>query len=282
MNNDMIINWYPGHMAKGLKDIKENATLADVFIIVLDARCPISSYNEDFDAIAPQKPRLFIITKSDLMDKNKKVKIQKRFGDENVLWLDLRQVKSRNLILNKIKFITKVKVEREKAKGMIASKIKVFVLGVPNAGKSTLINLMSQKNSLKVANYPGVTRNKQWIIFDNYYFMDTPGILLPKLEDQEAAVKLALVGSIDINSFPISLLCNHFLEVIFKYYPNLLKNEFKLDLDNIEKIDEVVAYNIFNNIAKNKNFKKDNKVDLDKTYKYFINWVRNLKNVTFD
>lgn len=179
-NEQTLINWYPGHMAKAVREIKENATLADIFLIVLDARIPISSYNEDFDNIAPQKPRLFVITKSDLMDKSKKEKIQKRFQNEKLLWLDLRQPKSRNQILNQLKILSQAKIKKDKEKGFLTSNIKVFVLGVPNAGKSTLINLMSQKKSLKVANYPGVTRVKKWVISDNFYFMDTPGILLPK------------------------------------------------------------------------------------------------------
>nr|WP_318026929.1 ribosome biogenesis GTPase YlqF [Mycoplasmopsis bovis] len=190
MNNDtenqQLINWYPGHMAKGMREIKENASLADVFIIVLDARCPISSYNEDFDSISPSKPRLFIITKSDLMDVSKKATIEKRFGSSMLLWLDLRNPKSKNIIINKLKKITESKVAKDKQKGLINSRIKAFVMGIPNAGKSTLINLVSNKKSLQVANYPGVTRAKKWVTVDNFFFMDTPGILLPKLTDQYA------------------------------------------------------------------------------------------------
>ncbi|ADR25343.1 ribosome biogenesis GTPase YlqF [Mycoplasma bovis] len=286
MNNDtenqQLINWYPGHMAKGMREIKENASLADVFIIVLDARCPISSYNEDFDSISPSKPRLFIITKSDLMDVSKKATIEKRFGSSMLLWLDLRNPKSKNIIINKLKKITESKVAKDKQKGLINSRIKAFVMGIPNAGKSTLINLVSNKKSLQVANYPGVTRAKKWVTVDNFFFMDTPGILLPKLTDQYAATKLAMIGSIETNIFPQKFLFTNFLKVLADYYPKLLIDEFKLTEDDLSDLNEVKTYNILTKIAVLKGYVKNNKYDFNKTYTFFINWVRNLKGVTFD
>lgn len=276
-----LINWFPGHMAKGLKEIKQNATLADVFIIVLDARCPISSYNEDFDAISPHKPRLFVVTKSDLMDKTKKTAIEARFKGSKLLWLDLRKQTSRKEIIKSLQLICAEKIKKDKEKGLLNPKIKAFVLGVPNAGKSTLINLVSQKKSLKVANFPGVTRAKQWVNIDNFYFMDTPGILLPKLEDQKAATKLAMIGSIETKIFPTMFLANSFLDIIHQYYPEKFKNEFNIELPT-SQLDETSKYNIFNQAAINKNYKINNKVDLNRIYKYFVNWVRELTQVTYD
>ncbi|MGY5139759.1 ribosome biogenesis GTPase YlqF [Mycoplasmopsis gallinarum] len=280
----ILINWYPGHMAKAMREIKENAQLADIFIIVLDARCPISSYNEDFDQIAPHKPRLFVITKSDLMDPSKKSAISKRFGDENLLWLDLRQQKNKNVIINQVKKMAQTKIAKDRAKGLLISKIKVFVMGIPNAGKSTLINLVSQKKSLKVANFPGVTRNQKWVqVNDSLFFLDTPGILLPKLNDQEAATKLAMIGSIETNFFPLRFLANNYLKIILEYYPNKFTKEFNINLDEFDnEFSEVKAYNIFFKIAINKQYKNDNKADLTRVYKEFINWVKNLKGVTYD
>ncbi|WP_232954259.1 ribosome biogenesis GTPase YlqF [Mycoplasmopsis phocirhinis] len=277
-----LINWYPGHMAKGMREIKTNANIADIFLIVLDARCPISSYNEDFDTISPHKPRLFIITKSDLMDKNKKSIIEQRFKGSNLLWLDLRKQKSRSIILSNIQKITKPKVLRDKEKGLLNSKIKAFVLGIPNAGKSTLINLLSQKKSLKVANFPGVTKTKQWVNIDNFYFMDTPGILIPKLEDQQAAAKLAMIGSIETKIFPIMFLANSFLSIIHQYYPFKFKDELGVDISIYSQLNDIDKYNIFSLLAMRKGFKFNNKLDLNRTYKFFLNWVRNLKNVTYD
>ncbi|MBU4690472.1 ribosome biogenesis GTPase YlqF [Mycoplasma sp. ES3157-GEN-MYC] len=277
-----LINWYPGHMAKAMKEIKINSTLADVFIIVLDARCPISSYNEDFDKIASHKPRLFVITKSDLMDQNKKQKIEARFWGSQILWLDLRKQKSRGIILKNIQKIMSEKIKRDKEKGLLVSKIKAFVLGVPNAGKSTLINLISQKKSLKVANYPGVTRDKQWVAVDNFFFMDTPGILLPKQDDQKSATKLAMIGSIETKIFPIMFLAYSFLSIIAEYYPDKFLTEFNINLTEFENLGEVEKHNIFSQIANNRSYKINGKIDLNRAYKYFINWVRELKNVTYD
>ncbi|WP_027120560.1 ribosome biogenesis GTPase YlqF [Mycoplasmopsis lipofaciens] len=281
-NEKTLINWYPGHMAKGFREIKQNATLADVFIIVLDARCPISSYNEDFDSVAPQKPRLFVVTKSDLMDRNKKDLIQKRFQNEKMLWLDLRQSKSRKLILQEIKKMTKEKVMRDKEKGFISSKIKIFVLGIPNAGKSTLINLMSQKKSLKVANYPGVTRVKKWVNIDNFFFMDTPGILIPKLTDQNAATKLAMIGSIETKIFPLSFLANSFYKMIVQYYPEKIENYYKIKINKFTDITDSDIYTFFTEVANTMGLKYNIKNDLDKVYLHFINFVKNLKGITYD
>ncbi|BAP01321.1 GTP-binding protein [Mycoplasmopsis californica HAZ160_1] len=277
-----LINWYPGHMAKGMREIKQNANLADIFIIVLDARCPISSYNEDFDSIAPQKPRLFIITKSDMMDLNKKSMIQARFKGSTLLWLDLRKQSSRSVIIKQMQKIMNPKILKNKEKGLLNTKIKAFVVGVPNAGKSTLINLIIQKKSLKVANYPGVTKAKQWVSVDNFYFMDTPGILIPKQDNQQAATKLAMIGSIETKIFPIMFLAYSFLDIIHQYYPEKFLDHFNIDISIYDKLTEVDKHNIFNLIALNKNFKLNNKPDLSKVYKYFLNWTRELKNVTYD
>ncbi|WP_029512630.1 ribosome biogenesis GTPase YlqF [Mycoplasmopsis iners] len=276
-----LINWYPGHMAKATREIKENVSIADLFIIVLDARCPISSYNEDFDSIAPQKPRLFVITKVDLMDKSKKELIQKRFAGSKVLWLDLKQHKARLQIIKAVKDLMKNKIAREREKGFLLTKIRVFVMGVPNAGKSTLINLVSQKKSLKVANQPGVTRVKKWVAVDDIYFMDTPGILLPKLTDQEAAVKLAMIGSIETSIFPLRFLADNYLKIICQYYLDKLNSHFNVAVTDRE-IDEAKAYNIFAEIAIKKGYRINNKPDFTRIYKEFITWVRDLKGVTYD
>ncbi|MEE3928373.1 ribosome biogenesis GTPase YlqF [Mycoplasmopsis ciconiae] len=265
-------------MAKATKEIKQMATLCDVFIVVLDARCPISSYNEDFDLISPNKPRLFVITKSDLMDASKKERINKRFGSSNILWLDLRKAKSRNLILNKLKSLMKDKIQKNREKGIINTKIKSFVLGVPNAGKSTLINLMAQNSKLKVADYPGVTRNVQWVNVDNtYLFLDTPGILLPKFDDQEVAVKLATIGSIKTDIFPLFFMAKNIYLLISKYYPDKIEQ-----LGTLACEDEVQAYNQLVTLAINKNFKINNKPDLNKVCAWFINWAKKLTGVTYD
>ncbi|MFV8483650.1 ribosome biogenesis GTPase YlqF [Mycoplasma sp. Z473B] len=273
-----LIQWYPGHMAKAMKDLKENANLADLFIVVLDARCPISSYNEDFDKIAPQKPRLFIITKSDLMDKTKKNKIQARFKGENLLWLDLRNQSSKKVILNKIQSIMKEKIARNRAKGMLITRIKSFVVGVPNCGKSTLINLVSDKKTLKVANYPGVTREKKWVVNGEFLFLDTPGILLPKFDNQENAIKLLATGAIKLENFPQEFCATKIYALISDYYPEKIEALGLIPSQNdVEIYAQFHQYAILNNI-----FKDGGKVDLIRAYTLFINWAKNLNDVTYD
>ncbi|WP_406614030.1 ribosome biogenesis GTPase YlqF [Mycoplasma corogypsi] len=277
-NFQNLIQWYPGHMAKGMKEIKENANLANVFIVVLDARCPISSYNEEFDTIMPQKPRLFIITKSDLMDKNKKQKIESRFKGEHVLWLDLRKASAKKVILNKLKDIMKEKIARDKTKGLLVTRIKSFVVGVPNCGKSTLINLVSEKANLKVANFPGVTREKKWVVSGEFMFLDTPGILLPKFENQEAAIKLLTIGSIKSENFPTEFIAISIWKLLSKYYPEKLQAE-----GCTPSFDDKEIYAYMHRYGeKLKFYKSQGKIDLAKTEQHFINWARNLVGVTYD
>ncbi|WP_322901512.1 ribosome biogenesis GTPase YlqF [Mycoplasmopsis felis] len=275
---DQLINWYPGHMAKGFREIKEISNLADIFIVVLDARCPISSYNEDFDQIAPNKQRLFIITKSDLMDVNKKEMITKRFYGSDILWLDLRKQSAKKIILSKLKQMSLQRIKKDLSKGIIQTKIKSFVVGIPNCGKSTLINLVSEKSNLKVANFPGVTREKKWVVNKEFLFLDTPGILLPKFTDQEIAIKLLAIGSIKLENFPPEFVATKIYALISKYYPNLLIN-----LDLKPEFEDVLIYNQLYNYAQKYNFYKEKgKIDLIKAYNHFIQWVKNLKGITFD
>ncbi|VEU71192.1 ribosome biogenesis GTPase YlqF [Mycoplasmopsis glycophila] len=277
-NYKNLIQWFPGHMAKAMKEIRENANLCDVFIVVLDARCPISSYNEDFDSIATQKPRLFIITKSDLMDISKKAAINARFKNEHLLWLDLRKKSSKNAILTKIKQIMKPKIEKNKQKGMLITRMKSFVVGIPNCGKSTLINLVSEKASLKVANYPGVTRAKKWVVNGEYLFMDTPGILLPKFEDQEVAIKLLTIGSIKLENFPIDFMATQMWKLLSKYYPNKLE-----EIGMKPSFDDNEIYGLFFEYAnKFKILKNEGKEDIKKAQLQFINYCKNLTGVTYD
>lgn len=273
------INWFPGHMAKGMRELRENAFIADLIIVLLDARCPLSSYNNDFENIAPNKPRLFICSKIDLMDSSKQKYIENNFNHK-ILWLDLKKNSSRKIILNEIKKSTLVKQQNDLQKGLLQSRIKVFVVGVPNVGKSTLINLISGKNSLKVANYPGVTKIKNWVNIENIYLMDTPGILLPKMNNQKLAIKLAAIDCINNNIFPKKFLVYEYLKLMNEYYPNLIKQDFnyEFDIQNEEDYTKLLEH-----IGKKMNFINTNKqFDFNRIYTYIINWIKKIKNITFD
>lgn len=275
-----LINWYPGHMAKGMREIKENSHLVDLIIVILDARCPISSYNKDFDQIAPTKPRLFIITKSDLMDPSKKTMINEKFKDKHLLWLDLRKPNSKKIIEDKINQITFEKQQRDLKKGLLKPRIKVFVVGIPNVGKSSLINLLTQKKSLKVANFPGVTRIKNWVSIGNLFLMDTPGILLPKIDDLETGIKLVAINSINSNIFPKHFLVVNFLKLIYKYYPKLLEKEFNFS-NQITNDDEAKV--LIDKIATDRKFiNQKSQIDYNRTYSYVENWIKDLKKITYE
>lgn len=150
-------------MAKALRQIQDKQSLADLFIVVLDARAPISTYNEEFDAIAPHKPRLFIVTKTDLADPTKLDKIRNRFNHESdtVIFANLTKNSFRKKIQNEAERLLEPKRKRDTKAGLIKPRLRAIVIGVPNAGKSTLINLLAGSKSAKVGNMPGVTKGQQ-------------------------------------------------------------------------------------------------------------------------
>lgn len=166
-------------MAKALKQIREKEPLADLFIVILDARAPISSYNEEFDKIAPKKPRLFLITKEDLGDGSKLDKIRARFNNsiDNVMTVNLKNNSSKKKILAAANELLKTKKEKDLKNGLLKPRLRAIVIGVPNSGKSTLINLLSSSSKAKVGNMPGVTRGQQWVSTGEIQLLDTPGIL---------------------------------------------------------------------------------------------------------
>lgn len=269
-------------MARGLREIKEKAKVADIFVVVLDARCPISSYNVEFDKIFINVPRLFVFSKFDLADQ-KKIKIFTKkfvsFSGKEVLFLNLKQEKSRNLILRKVeKIILEKKLSDNKKQNFYKRKNNVFVVGVPNSGKSSLINLLVKKNKVKVANLPGTTRAQQWISFTKWQFLDTPGILWPKSEDEESFLKLAIIGSINVNIFDRRLLANFAYKTLSFYYPDKIK---KINLEPCS--DEIEIYNQFERLAIINNWKiKGKGFDIEKSMIFFINFIKNMKGVTFD
>ena len=197
MNNDNI-NWYPGHMAKTRRLIESNLKLVDVVVEITDARIPYSSRNPSFDDILGKKPRLIVLNKSDLADKN-----------VTKLWLDWYKSKGVKVIpiscttgmgisniSSAARELISERIEREKAKGLTRT-VKIMMVGIPNAGKSTLVNRLVGKASAKTGDRPGVTRGKQWLRLKNEIeLLDTPGILPPKIEDKNVAENLAFTGAI--------------------------------------------------------------------------------------
>ena len=193
-----VINWYPGHMAKTKRQIIDDLKLIDVVIELLDARIPIASRNPDFDIIAKNKKRIVILNKSDLASDVENKKWIEYFKEKGIVAIvvDSNSGKGVDKVPKEIEKIMNEDISKIKEKGIIRKTIRVMILGIPNVGKSSFINRISKKATMKVGNRPGVTRQKQWIRIGNQIeLLDTPGVLWPKF-DEDVGLKLAYTGSI--------------------------------------------------------------------------------------
>lgn len=262
------INWFPGHMAKASRELEESLKLVDMIIEIRDARMPFASFNESFKKIYSNKKRLIIFNKADQLNSIDIKKIEDYFKDENILLIDARDKSIKSVVVKKINEICKDKVERNLRRGIKNTEIRSMVIGIPNVGKSTFINTISSRKSLKVENKPGVTRNLQWVMVDKTIkLLDTPGILPPKLNSEDDAILLSLLGSIKDDILDPIKTATYALEYINNIDFNILKDRY-----NIETFD-----NPLEEIAKSKNILQNNDYDLDKTAIFVINDVRNGK-----
>lgn len=275
-----MIHWFPGHMAKAFKEVEEKAPVADLFIVVLDARAPLSSYNEDFDKIAPHKPRLFVITKTDLADPVKLQPIMNKFNhnSDGAIAVNLKHKDAHKKVIKAAEKLLEPKRELERKRGFIKPRLRAIVIGVPNSGKSTLINTLAKESKAKVGNMPGVTRGQQWINAGDVQLLDTPGILWPKMEDELIGIKLAIIGSIKTSIIPAQELFFAGYQLLSKYYPQ------KLEAIGLEPAtEEADMYNNLFKLCEDKKFLlKEGKLDQQKGMTWFSNYVRDLKGVTYD
>ena len=278
--NSTNINWYPGHMAKTKREISEKLSLIDVVFEVIDARIPMSSKNKDIDALIKDKPKVLIMTKIDLcdMDKTNKWKSYYENNGYQVIMVDLLNNKNVNEIFNKINPIINALNEKRKSKGLKERKIRALVLGIPNVGKSTLINRLVGKKATNVGNRPGVTKNLQWIrVNDKLELLDTPGILWPRLDNNEVAHNLASMTAIKEEVLDLEDISIYIINTMFKYYPDNIKARYNIDNNNdiVETLDL---------IGKKIGAIKNNEVDYDKVYDRILKDLREgyLGKVTFD
>lgn len=226
------IHWFPGHMNKALHEIEEKVKIIDVIIELLDARAPLSSVNEHLEKATANKKKLYLITKSDLADNEQTKLWQKHFANQNneVLIVDLTNKNSFKIISQAIVRLGKSKWDRDMARGMKPQPIRTMIIGIPNVGKSSLINLLAQRKAAGVQNKPGYTRGEQWIrVNKDYLLLDTPGILPMNYDNKEKAINLALVGSIREDILPNEDLVDALLDNLIKHYPNSLKERFDID-----------------------------------------------------
>lgn len=195
----MQIQWYPGHMTKALRQIQEDLKLIDLVIELADARIPVSSRNPDIKKLTNGKSHLLILNKADLADTKMTQQWQEQLKEEGIfsLALDSREKKAAKEVTAAVLEATKEKRERDLKRGIKNRPVRALIVGIPNIGKSTLINSLAGRKSAKTGNKPGVTKGKQWIhVGKNLDLLDTPGILWPKFEDEAVGEALAFVGAI--------------------------------------------------------------------------------------
>ncbi|WP_445488289.1 ribosome biogenesis GTPase YlqF [Niallia sp. 03133] len=241
----MTIQWFPGHMAKARRQVTEKLKLVDIIFELVDARIPQSSRNPMIDEIIQHKPRLVLLNKADMADKEKTKEWIRYFQNKGIKALAINSQAGVGMkeITALAKEVLAEKFERMRAKGIRPRAIRAMIVGIPNAGKSTLINRLAKKNIAKTGNTPGVTKAQQWIkVGKELELLDTPGILWPKFEDQEVGLKLALTGAIKdtiLNLQDIAVFGLRFLE---REYPNRLKERFQLEEipeDIVELFDKI-------------------------------------------
>lgn len=240
------INWYPGHMAKTKREIKEKLPLIDVVYEVVDARMPISSKVIDIDDIIKNKPRILIMTKYDMCDKSQTDKIIKYYKDKgySVVAVDLIKNTNVNLIIKETSKVSDIiNVERKKKGLKPKQSVRALVIGAPNVGKSTLINRLVGKKKTVTGNKPGVTKQLSWIrVGSNIELLDTPGILWPKLENQEHAYNLAALSSVKEEVVDLQDLSIYILHKLNELYPNYLEKRYGITTvsdDIITTLEEI-------------------------------------------
>ena len=231
-DDNLHINWYPGHMKKTKEMVQNNLKLVDVVIELLDARIPLSSKNPEIDKLAHNKPRVVVLNKSDLSDRAKLNKWISYYQSKGIKAIPVDTLKGSgvNKIVEECKNVTKEKMDALKEKGRKERAIRVMIVGVPNVGKSSLINKLTGRKSTQTGDRPGVTKGKQWVrLKGNLELLDTPGILWPKFEDQKIALNIAFTRAIKDEILDIDTLGLKFIEKMSEIEPEKLKARYRLD-----------------------------------------------------
>ena len=270
----MVIQWFPGHMAKATREVKEKLKLVDIVFELVDARCPLSSHNMYLDEVVKDK-KIIIFNKIDLCDRAETAKWKIYFENKGytVVYTDAKNSNNLNKVIDKAKEELAEKIARQVAKGIKPRAIRSMVIGVPNVGKSTFINKLIKKNVANTANKPGVTKKQQWLKLNkDIELLDTPGILMPKFDNQEIGKKLSLIGSIKDDITPLDDVSLYLIELLKENYLENLNNLYKI---NVNSDDENVF--IMEKVAE-KRFKKiGGDYDYDSTIKLLIQDFRTQK-----
>lgn len=280
MENKTKINWYPGHMAKTKRLIKENFNLIDIVFELIDSRIPHSSRIKDIDELIKNKPRIIIMTKYDLCDKEETNKWIKYYESLNYKVLKYNLLEgSINDIYDAVDNSLELLNKKLESKELLKRKYRALIIGIPNVGKSTLINKLVGKRSTKVGNIPGVTKSLSWIRTNpKIDLLDSPGLLYPNIDSNEISYNLGAISSIKEEIIPIDEISIHILTKLNDYYPNILKEIY--GIDNLNDIEE--SLNIIG--IKRGCLQKGNVVDYNKVYKLILKDVRDgkIKGITLD
>ena len=236
-NTDMkTIQWFPGHMAKTRRAIAANLKLVDAVAEIIDARTPMSSRNPEIDSLVSKKPRIVLLNKCDLADSNATSAWINYFRNSGAaaLAVDCKSGKGINKVIPTLKStVLKDLIEKRQRSGMTGAPVRLMVVGIPNVGKSSLINRLAGSKRAKVEDRPGVTRTKQWVkLQDNNELLDMPGVLWPKFEDQSAAIRLAFTGAVSDDILDTETLAMKLLLFLAENYPQSLKDRYKIDIDS--------------------------------------------------
>lgn len=265
-----IIQWFPGHMSKARRQVQENLKHVDFVTILVDARLPLSSQNPMLTKIVGEKPKLMILNKADLADQSLTKEWCRYYEEQGIKTLAINSKEQATVkkVTEAAKKLMAEKLQKLKERGIQKQSLRTMIIGIPNAGKSTLMNRLAGKKIAVVGNKPGVTKGQQWLKSNkDLEILDTPGILWPKFEDEEVGLKLALTGAIKDQLLPLDEVTIFGLNYFKHHYPNRLEERFKginLDLETPEIIMEM---------TKNLGFKEN----YDRFYNLFIKEIRDGK-----
>ncbi|TDM34556.1 ribosome biogenesis GTPase YlqF [Macrococcoides canis] len=279
----MAIQWFPGHMAKARREVTEQLKLVDVVFELVDARIPYSSRNPMIDEVIKDKPRVVLLNKMDMANLNETKKWMQFFEDKGFypVLIDSKNGKNLSQVTKAAEIVTQEKFDRMRQKGLRPRAIRAMIVGIPNVGKSTLINRLAKKSIAKTGNMPGVTKKQQWIkVGKTLELLDTPGILWPKFEDQTVGKKLSLTGAIkdsivhldEVAIYGISFLQERDLVTFNKHY-------------NIDVTADTPYLEVFDAIGRSRGLKlKGNEIDYESVVELIIRDIRNEKigKYTFD